>query len=156
MGNEQPTGIPETLDFMEHRIEATFSSKENMKIYYLQLANHTRAPHLHYYQGSEYVTLKKLSNRLRKFAVFTQALGEHEWERGIAGIQKALGIYMMQNDVDAKVRRKTNEEVTAQLQFLVFLAENTSLVKQLQGMLTDHYSNITYLLKSMPVEEEQE
>ena len=51
---------------------------------------------------------------------FIQTLGEHEWDKGIADIQKALGIYLMQNNIESKERKQTNQETASQLQFIVF------------------------------------
>lgn len=157
MGDSQlPTGISETFDFMEQRIQTTFGSEEEMRRYYLQMANFIRLPHKCCSEESEYKKLKMLGSKLKQFASFTHVLGEHKWEKGVANIQKALAIYLMQNDVDSKERRQNNDEIASQLQFIVYLAENSNLVKQLQGMFDRHRSNVLYLLDSMSVAVEQE
>lgn len=157
MGDSQfPTGISETLDFIGQRIQTTFGSEEEMKRYYLQMSNHIRSPHVYYSKESEYIGLKKLNNKLKQYAVFIQALAEHKWEKGVAGIQRILSMYLMQNSIDSKERCQTNDEVSSLLQFVVFLAENSNLVRQLQGILNHHLTNVAYLLKSMSASVEQE
>ena len=104
----------------------------------------------------EYTILKKLCSKLKQYYSFIQTLGDHEWEKGIANIQKALGIYLMQNDIDSKVRKQTNQEIASQLQFIVFLSGNSNIIKQIQGILHQHLSNVTHLLRSYPAHSKSE
>lgn len=99
----------------------TFNSENGMKTYYLQMSNIIRSAHINPPIDTEYNSLKKLSKKLKQYCTFIQTLGEHEWDKGIADIQKALGIYLMQNNIESKERKQTNQEIASQLQFIVFL-----------------------------------
>lgn len=157
MGDSQlPTGISETFDFMSQRIQRSFGSTEEMKTYYLQMYSNSAFMRKYGSKEAEYAGLKKLSERLKQYAVFIQTLAERKWEKGVASTQHILGLYLMQNTIDGNERRSAHSEVTSLLQFIVFLADNSSLTKQLQGALNYHLSNVTYLLKSMSVPVEQE
>ena len=76
--------------------------------------------------------------------------------KGIADIQKALGIYLMQNNIESKERKQTNQEIASQLQFIVFLSGNINIIKQLHGILQRHLSNVMLLLRSYPEHNIQE
>ncbi|MBD3592749.1 hypothetical protein [Bacteroides sp. GM023] len=152
MENSQTADTKEALNAMQQYIQATFKSENEMKEYYLQMSNVICPAYNHFPLESEYNRLKRLNAKLKQYCTFIQTLGDHEWERGVADIQKAMGIYLMQSDIDRKVRQQTNQEIASQLQFIVFLSGNINIVKQLQGIFTHHSSNVTYLLKSISVD----
>ena len=137
-------------------ILTTFNSENGMKTYYLQMSNIIRSAHINPPIDTEYNSLKKLSKKLKQYCTFIQTLGEHEWDKGIADIQKALGIYLMQNDIESKERKQTNQEIASQLQFIVFLSGNINIIKQLHGILQRHLSNVMLLLRSYPEHNIQE
>lgn len=150
MENIQATSYQELPDGMSRYILTTFNSENEMKTYYLQMSNVMRGTHSYSSTDSEYICLKRLNNKIKQYNIFLQALGDHKWEKGIADIQKALGIFLMQNDIDSKIRKQTNQEIASLLQFIVFLSGNVNIIKQLQGIFHHHSSNITHLLKSVP------
>lgn len=148
--NETKT-IEGVFDFgMKLYIQTIFNSEEEMKSYYLQMSKVIQNGYKNPTADSESDSLKKLCNKLKHYHSLLQKVGDHEWEKGVADIQKALGIYLMQNDIDSKLRKQTNNEIASQLQFIVYLSGNINIFKQLQGIFTHHISNITYLLKLCP------
>ena len=62
----------------------------------------------------------------------------------------------MQNDIESKERKQTNQEIASQLQFIVFLSGNINIIKQLHGILQRHLSNVMLLLRSYPEHNIQE
>ena len=148
MENSQLKDLQEEVsEATKQYILTTFNSENGMKTYYLQMSNIIRSAHINPPIDTEYNSLKKLSKKLKQYCTFIQTLGEHEWDKGIADIQKALGIYLMQNDIESKERK---------LQFIVFLSGNTNIIKQLHGILQRHLSNVMLLLRSYPEHNIQE
>ena len=148
MENSQLKDLQEEVsEATKQYILTTFNSENGMKTYYL----HINPP-----IDTEYNSLKKLSKKLKQYCTFIQTLGEHEWDKGIADIQKALGIYLMQNNIESKERKQTNQEIASQLQFIVFLSGNINIIKQLHGILQRHLSNVMLLLRSYPEHNIQE
>ena len=122
MENSQLKDLQEEVsEATKQYILTTFNSENGMKTYYLQMSNIIRSAHINPPIDTEYNSLKKLSKKLKQYCTFIQTLGEHEWDKGIADIQKALGIYLMQNNIESKERKQTNQEIASQLQFIVFL-----------------------------------
>ncbi|EFI12697.1 hypothetical protein HMPREF0106_03123 [Bacteroides sp. D22] len=133
MENSQLKDLQEEVsEATKHYILTTFNSENGMKTYYLQMSNIIRSAHINPPIDTEYNSLKKLSKKLKQYCTFIQTLGEHEWDKGIADIQKALGIYLMQNNIESKERKQTNQEIASQLQFIVFLSGNINIIKQLR------------------------
>ena len=161
MENSQLKDLQEEVsEATKQYILTTFNSENGMKTYYLQMSNIIRSAHINPPIDTEYNSLKKLSKKLSKklkqYCTFIQTLGEHEWDKGIADIQKALGIYLMQNNIESKERKQTNQEIASQLQFIVFLSGNINIIKQLHGILQRHLSNVMLLLSSYPEHNIQE
>ena len=170
MENSQLKDLQEEVsEATKQYILTTFNSENGMKTYYLQMSNIIRSAHINPPIDTEYNSLKKLSKKLKQYCTFIQTLGEHEWDKGIADIQKALGIYLMQNDIESKERKQTNKEIASQLQFIVFLGSvvilgglslflsgNINIIKQLHGILQRHLSNVMLLLRSYPEHNIQE
>ena len=151
MENSQLKDLQEEVsEATKQYILTTFNSENGMKTYYLQMSNIIRSAHINPPIDTEYNSLKKLSKKLKQYCTFIQTLGEHEWDKGIADIQKALGIYLMQNNIESKERKQTNQEIASQLQFIVFLSGNINIIKQLHGILQRHLSNVMLLLRSYP------
>ena len=101
MENSQLKDLQEEVsEATKQYILTTFNSENGMKTYYLQMSNIIRSAHINPPIDTEYNSLKKLSKKLKQYCTFIQTLGEHEWDKGIADIQKALGIYLMQNDIE--------------------------------------------------------
>ena len=151
MENSQLKDLQEEVsEATKQYILTTFNSENGMKTYYLQMSNIIRSAHINPPIDTEYNSLKKLSKKLKQYCTFIQTLGEHEWDKGIADIQKALGIYLMQNNIESKERKQTNQEIASQLQFIVFLSGNINIIKQLHGILQRHLSNVMLLLSSYP------
>ena len=157
MENSQLKDLQEEVsEATKQYILTTFNSENGMKTYYLQMSNIIRSAHINPPIDTEYNSLKKLSKKLTQYCTFIQTLGEHEWDKGIADIQKALGIYLMQNNIESKERKQTNQEIASQLQFIVFLSGNINIIKQLHGILQRHLSNVMLLLRSYPEHNIQE
>lgn len=157
MENSQLKDLQEEVsEATKQYILTTFNSENGMKTYYLQMSNIIRSAHINPPIDTEYNCLKKLSKKLKQYCTFIQTLGEHEWDKGIADIQKALGIYLMQNNIESKERKQTNQEIASQLQFIVFLSGNINIIKQLHGILQRHLSNVMLLLRSYPEHNIQE
>lgn len=157
MENSQLKDLQEEVsEATKQYILTTFNSENGMKTYYLQMSNIIRSAHINPPIDTEYNSLKKLSKKLKQYYTFIQTLGEHEWDKGIADIQKALGIYLMQNNIESKERKQTNQEIASQLQFIVFLSGNINIIKQLHGILQRHLSNVMLLLSSYPEHNIQE
>lgn len=157
MENSQLKDLQEEVsEATKQYILTTFNSENGMKTYYLQMSNIIRSAHINPPIDTEYNSLKKLSKMLKQYCTFIQTLGEHEWDKGIADIQKALGIYLMQNNIESKERKQTNQEIASQLQFIVFLSGNINIIKQLHGILQRHLSNVMLLLRSYPEHNIQE
>ena len=157
MENSQLKDLQEEVsEATKQYILTTFNSENGMKTYYLQMSNIIRSAHINPPIDTEYNSLKKLSTKLKQYCTFIQTLGEHEWDKGIADIQKALGIYLMQNNIESKERKQTNQEIASQLQFIVFLSGNINIIKQLHGILQRHLSNVMLLLRSYPEHNIQE
>ena len=157
MENSQLKDLQEEVsEATKQYILTTFNSENGMKTYYLQMSNIIRSAHINPPIDTEYNSLKKLSKKLKQYCTFIQTLGEHEWDKGIADIQKALGIYLMQNNIESKERKQTNQEIASQLQFIVFLSGNINIIKQLHGILQRHLSNVMLLLSSYPEHNIQE
>ena len=157
MENSQLKDLQEEVsEATKKYILTTFNSENGMKTYYLQMSNIIRSAHINPPIDTEYNSLKKLSKKLKQYCTFIQTLGEHEWDKGIADIQKALGIYLMQNNIESKERKQTNQEIASQLQFIVFLSGNINIIKQLHGILQRHLSNVMLLLSSYPEHNIQE
>lgn len=157
MENSQLKDLQEEVsEATKQYILTTFNSENGMKTYYLQMSNIIRSAHINPPIDTEYNSLKKLSKKLKQYCTFIQTLGEHEWDKGIADIQKALGIYLMQNNIESKERKQTNQEIASQLQFIVFLFGNINIIKQLHGILQRHLSNVMLLLSSYPEHNIQE
>ena len=95
----------EVSEATKQYILTTFNSENGMKTYYLQMSNIIRSAHINPPIDTEYNSLKKLSKKLKQYCTFIQTLGEHEWDKGIADIQKALGIYLMQNNIESRLTR---------------------------------------------------
>ena len=112
MENSQLKDLQEEVsEATKQYILTTFNSENGMKTYYLQMSNIIRSAHINPPIDTEYNSLKKLSKKLKQYCTFIQTLGEHEWDKGIADIQKALGIYLMQNNIESKERKQTNGSV---------------------------------------------
>ena len=157
MENSQLKDLQEEVsEATKQYILTTFNSENGMKTYYLQMSNIIRSAHINPPIDTEYNSLKKLSKKAQQYCTFIQTLGEHEWDKGIADIQKALGIYLMQNNIESKERKQTNQEIASQLQFIVFLSGNINIIKQLHGILQRHLSNVMLLLSSYPEHNIQE
>ena len=157
MENSQLKDLQEEVsEATKQYILTTFNSENGMKTYYLQMSNIIRSAHINTPNDTEFNSLKKLSKKLKQYCTFIQTLGEHEWDKGIADIQKALGIYLMQNNIESKERKQTNQEIASQLQFIVFLSGNINIIKQLHGILQRHLSNVMLLLRSYPEHNIQE
>ena len=157
MENSQLKDLQEEVsEATKQYILTTFNSENGMKTYYLQMSNIIRSAHINPPIDTEYNSLKKLSKKLKQYCTFIQTRGEHEWDKGIADIQKALGIYLMQNNIESKERKQTNQEIASQLQFIVFLSGNINIIKQLHGILQRHLSNVMLLLRSYPEHNIQE
>ena len=147
MENSQLKDLQEEVsEATKQYILTTFNSENGMKTYYLQMSNIIRSAHINPPIDTEYNSLKKLSKKLKQYCTFIQTLGEHEWDKGIADIQKALGIYLMQNNIESKERK----------QIIVFLSGNINIIKQLHGILQRHLSNVMLLLRSYPEHNIQE
>lgn len=127
-----------------------FESEEEMKAYYLQMMNVIRVTHSNPSIDSEYERFKKLSSKFNQYKIFFQALSQHKWETGIAEVQRAVGIYMMQNIDDTKMRRQINQEIASLLQFIVYISGNIHIIKQFQGIINTHLVHIHHLLTSYP------
>ena len=157
MENSQLKDLQEEVsEATKQYILTTFNSENGMKTYYLQMSNIIRSAHINSSIVTEYNILKKLSKKLKQYCTFNLTLGEHEWDKGIADIQKALGIYLMQNNIEIKERKQTNQEIASQLQFIVFLSGNINIIKQLHGILQRHLSNVMLFLRSYPEHNIQE
>ena len=91
MENSQLKDLQEEVsEATKQYILTTFNSENGMKTYYLQMSNIIRSAHINPPIDTEYNSLKKLSKKLKQYCTFIQTLGEHEWDKGIADIQKAL------------------------------------------------------------------
>lgn len=149
MENSLANDLKEMSEGVIQYITTTFKSEDEMKKHYLQMANLTRAAHSHPTTTPEYFRLLKLQGKIKQYHNLLQLLGDHKWEE-VADVQKALGIYMMQNDIDATLRKQTNQSIASHLQFIIYLAENANIIKQLQGIFNSHLNNLIYLLKTYP------
>ena len=90
MENSQLKDLQEEVsDATKQYILTTFNSENGMKTYYLQMSNIIRSAHINPPIDTEYNSLKKLSKKLKQYCTF------------IADIQKALGIYLMQNNIES-------------------------------------------------------
>ena len=158
MENSQLKDLQEEVsEATKQYILTTFNSENGMKTYYLQMSNIIRSAHINPPIDTEYNSLKKAKQKSSSNIVLSfKTLGEHEWDKGIADIQKALGIYLMQNNIESKERKQTNQEIASQLQFIVFLSGNINIIKQLHGILQRHLSNVMLLLSSYPEHNIQE
>lgn len=140
----QQSVAPETSEKVTKPIRG-FLSQEAMKTYYLQMANIMGTRH----QGehSDENSIRNLYGRLKQFSNALQSINSHDWGQGVAEIQNAAGIYMMQGDINRSKLMQNNEEISLHLQFITQLASNTSIFKQLQGIISCHFQNVEYLLK---------
>lgn len=151
--NNQPVSTQEVSNVAMHP-RRDFSSEEEMKTYYLQLANIMNVKFAG--ESSEAKSLNCLRRKLKQFTHLMQFLGTHEWSKGIAEIQNACGAYMLQNSVDRKRLLQTNQEIGSHLQFITHLASNTGLAKQMEGILYYHYQNVLTLLDKLKEEPEKQ
>lgn len=136
-------------------VSKCFDSEENMKTYYLQMADTLNANiQLEGYQ--ELVLLKNLHRKIRQFIGSLQPITEHEWKSGISEIQNACGVYMFQNQIERKELLRINREIGQHLQFITELAGNTCFIKQLYGNLHCHFLNLNYLIRRMQEQEKEE
>ena len=150
MENNQLADMQQMTDAMHQYTQTSFKSENEMKMYYLQMSILIRATHTYHSNDSECVALKRLSIKLRQYSAFMQTLGDHKWEKGIVHIQKAVGFYLMQNSVDHQERKQANDEIASLMQSIIFLSGSRGIIKQLQGVLTNHLSNVMHLLKAYP------
>lgn len=147
--NQQPTITQELPNAAMHP-RTSFTSDEAMKSYYLQLAEIMNIHYLGEY--SELTSIQYLQRKLRQFGNTMRFIGTHEWGQGIAEIQSTCGTYMMQKNNNQKELLKTNKEIGLHLQFIVQLASNVCFVKQLEGLLSFHYENVSYLANKLKEE----
>lgn len=126
----------------------SFSSEEEMKSYYLQMFR-TMNQFFHSSQISEYMQLHSLRRRLDRYIFVLQLLSRHEWGSGVAEIQNACGVYMIQPNLERKEQLRTNREIGQHLLFLTQLAGNIHITKQILGLMDSHYQNVTYLISKM-------
>lgn len=129
-------------------VSNAFQSEEAMKAYYLQMADTMiLSPRMEKY--SEYARLKNLHHRLTQFLKALQYLNEHQWGKGVAEIQEACGVYMLQNNIDRKKLLHFNQEIGQHLLFITQLAENMNSIKRIFGIMNCHYYNVEYIMKGV-------
>lgn len=104
---------------------------------------------IHFGKISEYMQLQSLRRKLNRFICVLQLLSHHEWGDGVAEIQNACGVYMLQPNVERKEQLRANREIGQHLLFLTQLAGKNHITKQLLGLLNSHYQNVTYLISKM-------
>lgn len=126
----------------------SFSSEEEMKAYYLQMFG-TMNQFIHSCKISEYMQLHSLQRRLDRYIFVLQLLSRHEWGNGVAEIQNACGVYMIQPNLERKEQLRTNRKIGQHLLFLTQLAGNIHITKQLLGLMDSHYQNVNYLMDKM-------
>lgn len=128
-----------------------FPDREAMKAYYLQMSNfvnyETPAP------ANETENLKRLKRKLKQFTHALGIVNSHQWGEGISEMQTACGGYLTKNNEEFWKRMRVNEIVSKHFEFIVRLAQNIYLLRQLQGMLNLHYQNIAMLIKEKESEE---
>lgn len=122
-----------------------FPNREAMKAYYLQMSSFvnfdTPLPE------DETENLKRLKRKLKQFAGALSLLNTHEWGEGITEIQTACGGYLTKSDVEFWKRMRVNETVSKYFEFIIRVAQNIYLLRQLQGLLNIHYQNVVMLIK---------
>lgn len=128
-----------------------FPDGEAMKAYYLQMSNfvnyETPAP------ANETESLKRLKRKLKQFTHALGIVNSHQWGEGISEMQTACGGYLTKSDVEFWKRRRVNETVSKYFEFIVRVAQNIYLLRQLQGVLNLHYQNVVTLIKEKESEE---
>ena len=147
--NLQPAPIQELPNAAMHP-RPCFASVEDMRKYYLQMADLMNIRHVG--EPSELTSIKCLYRKLRQFTDTMRFIGTHDWGKGIAEIHTACGVYMMQSNVEQKKLLQTNEEISQHLQFIAQLAGSVGYIKQLEGVLHYHYQNVAYLLERLKEE----
>lgn len=144
--NTQPVTAQELPNAAMHP-RTGFPSEEAMKAYYLQLIDIMNITYAE--EPSEYISLQCLKRKLRQFIHVLRLIGTHEWGNGIAEIQDASGIYMLQSTLPHKTLLQANREIGLHLQFITQLASNVGFLKQLEGILHYHFQNVESLLNKL-------
>lgn len=147
--NTQPVSAQELPNTAMHS-RMDFPSEEAMKAYYLQLIDIMNIRYAR--ESPEYVNLQCLQRKLRQFVQALRLIGMHEWGKGIAEIQDASGIYMLESSLPHKTLLQANREIGMHLQFIAQLASNVGFLKQLEGILCYHLQNVERLLKKLKEE----
>ena len=146
--NSQPTIFSEDSLAMHPR--STFSSEEEMKTYYLHLANVLNVRFTE--EPSEFLSLTSLRRKLKQYIIALQLISTHEWGTGIADMHDACGVNMLHSKLEQQLLLKANKEIGLHLQFIMELAGNVGFFKQLLGMMHYHYRNVVHLLNKLEKE----
>lgn len=146
--NSQPATFNEDPIAMHPR--STFSSEEEMKAYYLHLADIFNVKFTE--EPSEFLSLSSLRRKLKQYTTALQLISTHEWGTGIAEIHDACGVNMIHSKLEQQLLLKANKEIGLHLQFIMKLAGNVGFLKQLLGVLYFHYQNVVHLLNKLEKE----
>lgn len=149
--NIQPVTTQESSNTVPNSC-LSFSSEEAMKTFYLQLANQTHPSIQNCI--SEIVRLEILDRKIKQFINALNFINVHDWGKGITEIHNATGVFMLQKDYPNKLLLQTNREIGQHLQFLMKLAGNVAIMKQLESFLNHHHKNLMALLRILKKESE--
>lgn len=122
-----------------------FPDRKAMKAYYLQMSRlinyETPAP------ASETESLKRLKRKLKQLANALGIVNSHQWGEGISEMQTACGGYLTKNNENFWKKMQVNEIISNHFEFIIRVAQNIYLLRQLQGLLNIHYQNVGMLIK---------
>lgn len=123
----------------------TFSSREAMKAYYLQMNEFVNcgltAP-----QGNK-EGLRRLKRKLKQYVSALRHLNSHEWGDSIADLQTACGGFLMLKNEEFGKKKEVNKSIGKHFEFIVRISQSAYLLQQLQGVLEIHCMNLEQLLK---------
>lgn len=146
--NSQPATFNEDPIAMHPR--NIFASEEEMKAYYLHLADILNVKFTE--EPSEFLSLSSLRRKLKQYIIALQLISTHDWGTGIAEIHDACGVNMLHSKLEQQLLLKANKEIGLHLQFIMELAGNVGFFKQLLGALYYHYRNVVHLLNKLEKE----
>lgn len=124
-----------------------FKSDEQMKEFYLTMAR-VMEPRICLIKMTEAQQLKILLRTFRRSFNVMQGLGNYSWSDGVAEIQAATGVYMMQ-PLERMERLRSNKKIGNHLQMITWLTSSIYIVKRLEGTFNNHCAFIEYLLKNI-------
>lgn len=119
--------------------------ENDLKDYYLKMAS-MLFPTSCTSQKSEYEILCTLFNEVQRLAKGLNKINSVQWNGSIIDIQQITGVYLLEESINKKERKRINESMLNHLKILSQLHNTLTITKKLTEICIRHCTNITELI----------